>query len=169
MRVFVAINFSADVKDEIYAVLKRLREQCVKGRFTSYDNLHLTLAFIGEADGNEIQDIIAGLNMIRARPFTFTISGSGKFHRASGDIYWLGINSAELIALRRQVYALLKDYNIDSKFTAHITLGRDVRVTDDITVYYDDITVEVTSVELMKSERISDKLVYTTLYTKTLQ
>ncbi len=50
MRLFVAINFSKDVKNALLAAIDELKGQAVSGNFTSPDNLHLTLAFIGESE-----------------------------------------------------------------------------------------------------------------------
>jgi 2'-5' RNA ligase len=170
MRVFVAIIFSREVKDKIYAVEQKLKAECAKGRFTNYDNLHLTLVFIGEKDDADIERITALLDKIEFKPFAFTISGMGNFRRAGGgDIYWLGVKSEEVYTLRKQIHGLLKDFNIEPKFAAHITLGREVAKKNSAAISYDEIKAEALQVDLMKSERVDSKLTYTPIFSKTLK
>lgn len=48
MRLFYAINFDDTVKKRLSDIQNALRARAVRGNFTLPDNLHLTLAFIGE-------------------------------------------------------------------------------------------------------------------------
>lgn len=57
MRIFIALNFDKTAKDEIIAVQDQLKQASVKGNFTTPDNLHLTLVFIGEIDGKRIDAV----------------------------------------------------------------------------------------------------------------
>ena len=51
MRLFVALNLPGRVEREVWAYMEKLRRSYPKaGRFSRRENLHLTLAFIGEAD-----------------------------------------------------------------------------------------------------------------------
>ena len=47
MRLFLAVNFDDATKHRIQAVQQRLRE-VAQGDFSRPENLHLTLAFLGE-------------------------------------------------------------------------------------------------------------------------
>ena len=49
MRLFVAIRFSPAVEEALWTAVGDLRRQGA-GTFTRRENLHLTLAFIGETD-----------------------------------------------------------------------------------------------------------------------
>ena len=48
MRLFVAIEFESDIIESLKRVQSDLKRCGLKGRFTKEENLHLTLAFIGE-------------------------------------------------------------------------------------------------------------------------
>ena len=48
MRLFVAIEFEPDIIESLKRVQSDLKRCGLKGRFTKEENLHLTLAFIGE-------------------------------------------------------------------------------------------------------------------------
>ncbi len=48
MRLFIAIPLSDTMKDALTAVQDEMYDNGVRGNFTSRENMHLTLAFIGE-------------------------------------------------------------------------------------------------------------------------
>ena len=50
MRLFVAIQLSDELKKNITGTLHDLKQKGVKGNYVPTQNLHLTLAFIGETD-----------------------------------------------------------------------------------------------------------------------
>ena len=47
-RIFIAIRFNDDVKNTLVNIQNALRTKGVRGNYCPYNNLHLTLAFIGE-------------------------------------------------------------------------------------------------------------------------
>jgi 2'-5' RNA ligase len=50
MRLFVAINFNDDTRSRLLALGEEIRSHSVRGNFSAPENLHLTLAFLGECD-----------------------------------------------------------------------------------------------------------------------
>ena len=50
MRLFVAICFSDEIKALLSSVCQKLKTQSLSGNFTRPENLHMTLAFIGESN-----------------------------------------------------------------------------------------------------------------------
>ena len=50
MRLFIAINFNDYIKNELCSVMENLKKYTLRGRFTSRENLHLTIVFIGETN-----------------------------------------------------------------------------------------------------------------------
>lgn len=59
MRLFIAIQLDGNIKDALTAVQKTLRVNRVGGNYTKIENLHLTLAFIGEyGDPNRVLEVI---------------------------------------------------------------------------------------------------------------
>ncbi|MEI8597081.1 2'-5' RNA ligase family protein [Vibrio sp. M60_M31a] len=49
MRLFFALTFDDDTKRNLMTYQKSLRSRGINGRHTRTANLHLTLAFVGEA------------------------------------------------------------------------------------------------------------------------
>ncbi|MBQ7682572.1 MAG: RNA 2',3'-cyclic phosphodiesterase, partial [Oscillibacter sp.] len=62
MRLFIAIRFSDEVRRALAETQSFLRNRGVRGNFTKVENLHLTLAFIGEyADPDGVLDAMRGV------------------------------------------------------------------------------------------------------------
>ena len=53
MRLFIAIKFSSEIEKVLTDLQDDLKTQGITGNYTNIQNLHLTLAFIGEYDGFE--------------------------------------------------------------------------------------------------------------------
>lgn len=175
MRLFLAINFSKEVKDQIMSVITRLKPSTVQGRFTLLDNLHLTLVFIGET--NKVECIKQAMDAIDANCFDLQISGFGKFRRDGGDIYWLGVEKNEsLYQIQKQLSDSLKraGFAIENRaYKPHLTLGREVIPTREFNEKEFARTIPpmqmyVNRISLLESERINGKLTYTEIYGKEL-
>ena len=82
MRLFIAIQFSDEMKKELLDTLHRLKQAGVKGNYTPAANLHMTLTFIGET--KQAEDIKAVMDSVRYSPFRLTLAEMGTF----GDLLW---------------------------------------------------------------------------------
>jgi 2'-5' RNA ligase len=136
------------------------------------ENLHLTLAFIGEVSPKKLDKIVAILNTVELSTFDITIEQLGAFspkgNRAqSGATWWAGVQKDKtLMLLQREItYKLaICGFPMDGrKYKPHITIGREV-VTAHAPWMFAPFGETVTSFELMKSERIDGKLTYTELH-----
>jgi 2'-5' RNA ligase len=169
MRLFIAINFDDGVKGRILFIRDRIREQSAKGNFSRPENLHLTLAFIGETPEARVPAICSVLEDLRHAPFELGFSRSGFFRRGGKELWWIGADQesaghAALLELREALCAglLEKGLAFDSRpFNAHITLGREIKHAKPIDAPAPEITVPVRRVSLMKSEHIGGVLTYT--------
>ena len=84
MRLFIAIQLSDDIRNSLSAVQAYLRDHGVRGNYTKIENLHLTLAFIGEySDPDSVLEV---MRSVPFTPFPMRIEGFGSF----GDLYWCG-------------------------------------------------------------------------------
>ncbi len=166
MRLFVAIHFSSEVKDLLLSAIGELKAKSISGNFTSPENLHLTLAFIGETD--KVSDIRAAVDRCVVPPFEMAVSGTGRF----GSIYWVGIeNNPKLKALAESLQAELRGSGFDienREFKPHITLARQVEASSPVSLNIKRTAMTVSRISLMKSERIRGKLTYTEVYGREL-
>ena len=89
MRLFVAINFSDRFKSALTQLTAELAAQAVFCRATEQENLHLTLAFIGESErAGDIRELLAPA---LGPAFTLKTACLGCFERKGGGVCWLGV------------------------------------------------------------------------------
>jgi len=169
MRLFVAINFNDETHAQLITLRDKLRSRSKRGKFTLDENLHLTLAFIGECNPPKLDKIKAILDTVNISPFEATIEQLGTFSR--GTLWWAGLREDNpLMNLQHEIeYKLaLCGFEMDGrKYHPHITLGREV-VTDTIPWKIESFGETVTRIDLMNSERINGKLTYTAIYERKL-
>ena len=169
MRLFIAINFSNETRSRLLALRDELRGKSERGSFTAPENLHLTLAFLGECDNKQTAAVKSVLSAVNFESFDITIDCIGRFKRDGCDIWWAGVRENRAIAdLQCNLTSGLCTHGFvldNRKYSPHITLGREV-VTDAKPWQIEPFGEMVGSIELMKSERINGKLIYTEIYTK---
>ena len=172
MRLFIAITLDESSKDILCKKISEMKKKSSYGVFTHRDNLHLTLVFLGEVNRIELPKIKVSMNKITALPFDLKISGLGRFKRSGGDIWWAGIADNDVLS---EIFAgLITDlsayrYNLEScEFKPHLTLGRQVVLNTAVTPMA-SFDIRVSSIDLMKSERINGVLTYTKIFTKKLE
>ncbi len=122
MRLFISIQMNDEMRDALTQIQHSMQRQGVRGNFTREENLHLTLAFIGEyPDPYDVKDV---LDQIEFDAFAIKLEGLGSF----GSLWWAGVRgNDELNALAKQLRRALADAGIPfdrKKFSPHITLVR---------------------------------------------
>lgn len=174
MRLFIAVNFSENTVDRLLDLRDIWRSRSRRGNFSWPENLHLTLAFLGECDAQQTAAAKAAMDAVTFQPLPLVIDRIGRFRRDGGDIVWAGVRVDDaLTGLHRSLSARLAEagFKLESrKFNPHVTLGREVALSGqhrfgDITPVIADT---VSRIDLMKSERILGKLTYTAIYAKTV-
>jgi len=171
MRLFIAVNCDDEVKRQILKLQERLRVQAVRGNFSRPENLHVTLAFLGETPQARLDCLYHIVESVQAPPFEITFNHAGCFKRRSAELWWLGANPADpglatLTAIQKQLVHLLEAerFYVDKKpFSAHITLGREIARQQPIALDCPSIPIRVERISLMKSEHIRGVLTYTEL------
>jgi len=161
MRLFIAIQLSETMRDALCRIQDEYVRRGVHGNFTRRENLHLTLAFIGEyPDPERILEVIDGISW---RPFDLRLNGMGAF----GDLWWVGLERSEpLEACVKALRHALADAGIPfdrKRFTPHITLvrsaegkGRAIAGTA-----IDRVGMTVERISLMRSDRGKSGMIYT--------
>ena len=174
MRLFIALELDNDIKDKIDKIQNDLSQLGVKGNFTRKENLHITLAFIGDCDINTANKIVQVLDKIDNKSFDMIFENFDFF----GEILYLDVlNNNEFKQLAYKIRTELNQNNIcfDKKPTkAHITLVRKISLPYnlDIKKYGKDISIQaknVSSVVLYESTRNNGILQYVKKYEKRLK
>ncbi|MCB1398890.1 MAG: 2'-5' RNA ligase family protein, partial [Rhodobacteraceae bacterium] len=87
MRAFVALDLPEPVVDAIGA----LQEWLPLGRHVAPDNLHLTLAFLGEQPDGVIAEADAALQGLRLPAFELSLCGVDVFGGPAPGLVFLGV------------------------------------------------------------------------------
>jgi len=175
MRLFLAICFDNAMKQGLADTGNDLMKHLTRGKMTRPENFHLTLIFIGET--TRVSDIKKAMDDVRAPGFELAIDGLGKFSGRGSAIYWLGVRKNQALESLYQTLkaALLgKGFAIEQRpFQPHLTLFREAlpeagfserRFSEGLAAR----SMHVSKIDLMKSERINGRLVYTSIYEKKL-
>lgn len=131
VRLFVAVNLPAAVRNEAYQAAAPLRDSRLPVRWVKADNLHVTLKFLGEVapeqSGRIGSALVAGVRGVRA--FSVAIGGIGAFPSMEHPrVVWIGVEKhPALELLANDVENALAPFGFGSElrpFHPHITLGR---------------------------------------------
>ncbi|NLJ30676.1 MAG: RNA 2',3'-cyclic phosphodiesterase [Clostridiales bacterium] len=172
MRLFLAVRFGGEMRKSLSDCTEKLKAAALRGRFTSGENLHLTLAFLGETDREE--DVRRAMDSVAAPPFELRTGGLGRFPR--GGVCWAGTEPCPpLFDLQRRLSAALRGsgFRLETRpFVPHITLGRETvfpRDADFESLRPAPARMTVESFSLMRSERACGGMIYTERYARRLE
>ena len=132
-RLFVAIKPPSRIMDALIDTMEAVEN----ARWQDEEQLHLTLAFLGDIEERDVDLVAAALSAIHFAPFPLAVSGVGHFQR-KGLVHsiWAGIEPCEsLFALQSRAARASRPLAPDMpsrKFTPHITLARFSRHCVDI-------------------------------------
>ena len=162
MRLFIAIQFEENILDALTDYQAALKSQGVTGNYTKRENLHITLAFIGDY-GNP-DGVLDAMEQVDFRPIEISLGGVGSF----GELFWVGLaDNPQLIGYVKRLRRALSEQGIPfdkKRFSPHITLirkyscrgGREIPVSDS-----PKGSMVATKVSLMRSERGKNGMIYT--------
>jgi RNA 2',3'-cyclic 3'-phosphodiesterase len=129
MRVFVALDIHAEIRQRIAQFMDDLRGFAPEARWVSPESMHLTLKFIGEWPEERLEELKRALSAVRGQPPEITFSATGFFPAVkSARVFWVGIQAGtELAALANAIDAATSALGIASEqraYTPHLTLAR---------------------------------------------
>ena len=130
MRCFIAAWPDEPTRIALASVSDHVRQRIEHRRVSRPDDLHLTLAFIGDLAEDVALDLSDTIAKLRFTPFAWQLDTLGFFKEAG--VVWLGAagETTKLVDLSDRVRALLDQMNITydrRPLAPHITLLRGVR------------------------------------------
>ena len=167
MRLFIAIQLNDEMKDVLHDMQSYMRSREVRGNYTKRENLHMTLAFIGDFDDPDI--VLDAIERANLRPFDIALSGTGSFR----SLWWAGMEGGmALRSFARRLRRELDNAGIPydrKKFSPHITLIRKPEccgpdTEQEILAALNDtkeIRMTVDHASLMRSDRGEHGMIYT--------
>ena len=161
MRLFIGILLSEEMQGTLIETLHALKKKGVSGSYATASNLHLTLAFIGEADSASA--VKAAMQTVRCKPFRLSLTELTAF----GDVLCVGAKGSQgLFAAEREIKTALDQAGIaydKKKFVPHITLVR--RMAGDWRqIQAPRQAMMVKRISLLKSEEKNGRRVYTEIF-----
>jgi 2'-5' RNA ligase len=185
VRLFLAINLSTETRRDIVEATASLRDRAPELAWVREPLLHLTLKFLGEQPDErlgEIKDVLASVAG-RHRELVMNIGGIGAFPNfRRARVVWVGIaQDPRLELLHHDVEVACESIGFEVEgrpFRPHLTLARVKNPLPEDKArelsrlakradYRSDFIVR--SVDLMRSDLLTDGPTYTTLVSAALR
>lgn len=134
MRLFVAIELTAEVRASLEALIGELRRKVPGVKWVRAENLHLTLKFLGETQSEQLSEVAKALATIRsAEAVRVDVRGTGFFPNAKrGRVFWAGVEASENLARLAgavdEAMVALGFAREEHAYRPHLTLARAGRV-----------------------------------------
>jgi 2'-5' RNA ligase len=127
MRLFVALDIDAEIRQRIAKFTEGLEAFAPAPRWVSADSLHVTLKFVGETQ--DYEKIRAALKEVHGEQVELSFRGYGFFPTPrSPRVFWIGIEAdARLASLACKIDESLGALGIEKEsraYTPHLTLAR---------------------------------------------
>lgn len=159
-RIFIAINLPESVKKQLLAYREKWRE--LPAKWTAPENLHLTLAFLGNTSDQELAEVCSAMKQIGKRhsPFKLEIAHLqyGPDKERPRMIWAIVEKTPKLLALQKDIETTVGQSE-DMPFSPHLTLARlkafelqrmELEELPEVNEAI-SLTFEVNSVEIMES------------------
>lgn len=180
MRTFIAIELNENLKEYIFQKQQIIRGYCEKGKFSTKENLHLTLKFIGQTNYNDVEILKEAIDKSASQslPFNLKLGELGYFPKKNRKIIWIGIS--EGYKKLQQLFKVLEDnlatqgFERDNRgLNPHITLAREVVLNTEFGGIAEEAmilnkVIPVKKISLMESKRVKGELKYIPIYTKNI-
>lgn len=167
MRFFIALEIPEKDKEQIKMVQEKIKALVPEIKITNPDQLHLTIAFIGEQP-DDLKDQFVELiknASLRIGPFTIVPAYLDGFpHLHTAHILWLGVkgDTDKLYKLKHHIKDGLLRMHLDvdpRRYVPHIAIGKlnNFHLSPDVEKQFENIMsiqfnpITITSVKLFES------------------
>jgi 2'-5' RNA ligase len=131
VRTFIAIEIPEHIRKFIHEHIQGFRTLSLPVKWVAYNNLHITLKFLGEiTEENRMQlgSLLENFSVLQ-EPFTITLKDFGCFPNARRPrVVWIGVDqgSETLSTLAGGVERTLSQCGFpeEGRFHPHLTIGR---------------------------------------------
>src|SRR5271169_4153882 len=94
MRLFIALDIDAGIRERITAFRDQMRQLAPDVRWVSPETFHVTLQFLGET--KKLDEICRALQTLQSPPVCLAFRGAGFFPNSKAPrVFWIGIAGDE--------------------------------------------------------------------------
>lgn len=166
LRLFYALWPDEETRSRLQAL-----QTYVRGRFTRPENLHLTLAFLGQQSADTLRLLKDILDRLPSCDITLPVDRLGYFKKSR--IAWAGMHEAPktLFDLQENLTQALEKAGVvfdkPGHFKPHITLARDAAAPSDMP--FEAFVWQASQAALVESAQIKGVLTYRVLSCRSLR
>jgi len=131
MRLFFCVPLPREAKDRAAEALSVARASAAELSWTKPEQMHLTLAFLGEQPPEALERMYAAAQPCTAlQPFEAALAGAGAFQNPRrAHVLWLGITdgASQLVELAARLCSGLREagFELETRpFRPHLTVAR---------------------------------------------
>jgi len=130
MRAFFAINLPENIRHELYEIEQEMKKFLPSINWVKQENLHLTLKFMGDVRGEDLDALldIASAHFLRFNPFTTNLKDISIFPAVGPRIIYTKLHSPELSEFVEKFIGVIDALEFvipeNRTFLPHVTLGR---------------------------------------------
>ena len=127
MRLFVALDIDAAIRERIGEFRNQMRQVAPDVRWVGPETFHVTLQFLGET--KRLEEIQQALRQVKGPPITLAFRNAGFFpNLKSPRVFWVGIEfEQDLPELVKSIAEALRPVGFErdkGPFQPHLTLAR---------------------------------------------
>ncbi|MGB3478979.1 MAG: RNA 2',3'-cyclic phosphodiesterase [bacterium] len=173
MRTFLAVEIPRQIRKKINNFIEEEKSKGLPIKWVKFENLHITLKFLGEIDENKKEEITPAIKELCKKyvRFNMNLQGLGCFpHPGNPRVLWIGVKLGHelLIDIAGELEEKLSQFGfkMEKRFHGHLTIGRIkkfCKVDDILTKTYKSEVFPVTAITLFKSALTSQGPIYEAL------
>ena len=174
MRIFIAIELEDATKKQVLEAESRIRERLHGIKWVKYENLHITLRFLGEVSEEKVKKVERAIEKVSSDTSSFVISGGsfGAFPAPDrARVLFFGIEEGKVDVykvfekLERELAKM--GFEREKKpYHPHITIGRGKRRFFDVSEFLElkaPFKQKVSGLTLFKSTLTPQGPIYTVI------
>jgi len=131
MRTFLAVEIPRQIRKKINNFIEEEKSKGLPIKWVKFENLHITLKFLGEIDENKKEEITPAIKELCKKyvRFNMNLQGLGCFPDPGNPrVLWIGVQPGHelLIDIAGELEEKLSQFGfkMEKRFHGHLTIGR---------------------------------------------
>jgi len=131
-RCFICVDLPLETRKYLEEIQKQLKKKNLfYGKFTEFENFHLTLKFLGEISEEKIKEVQERLAKVNFKVFDSHLGEFGVFSEKFVSLIWIKLGGKGIFELQKTIDDTLEGlFKQEKRFMSHITIARVKKVID---------------------------------------